>query len=159
MSSERSTWCMLFILVTERQAPAPNRVLSATKQYAAPCPVSTNKPCSMYNFLRMPWKQRRRAHPAHRFDPIAVSNGLGSRLRLARERKDISVRGLARRVGVSPSLVSQIERGHVMPSVGTLYSIANELQLLLDDLFKDAESGRSPGDRAKSRGAAPSPVQ
>lgn len=113
----------------------------------------------MYNFLRMPSKQRRGAHPAHRFDPIAVSNGLGSRLRLARERKDISVRGLARRVGVSPSLVSQIERGHVMPSVGTLYSIANELQLLLDDLFKDAESGRSPGDRAKSRGAAPSPVQ
>ena len=41
----------------------------------------------------------------------------------------MTVRGLARYIGVSPSLVSQIERGRVMPSVGTLYTIANELGL------------------------------
>jgi len=66
-----------------------------------------------------------------------VSN-IGPKLRQAREHKNMSVRGLARYVGVSPSLVSQIERGRVMPSVGTLYSIANELGLVVDDLFTGA---------------------
>ena len=28
-----------------------------------------------------------------------------------------------------------------MPSVGTLYSIANQLELVVDDLFRDAGSG------------------
>src|ERR671936_2464908 len=77
-----------------------------------------------------------------------VSSGLGERLRLARERKGMTVRGLARYVGVSPSLVSQIERGRVMPSVGTLYSISNELGLVVDDLFRGGES------RAKGRHVA-----
>jgi transcriptional regulator with XRE-family HTH domain len=73
-----------------------------------------------------------------------VSSGIGPKLRQARERKNMSVRGLARYVGVSPSLVSQIERGRVMPSVGTLYSIANELGLVVDDLFGGTHS-RSKG--------------
>src|SRR5436853_6777464 len=73
-----------------------------------------------------------------------VSN-IGPKLRQARERKNMSVRGLARYVGVSPSLVSQIERGRVMPSVGTLYTIANELGLVVDDLFS--------GTPAKTRGS------
>ena len=47
---------------------------------------------------------------------------------------------IARYVGVSPSLVSQIERGRVMPSVGTLYSLANELGLVVDDLFDGTQS-------------------
>ena len=70
-----------------------------------------------------------------------ASAGLGSRLRVAREKKGMTVRGLARYVGVSPSLVSQIERSRVMPSVGTLYAIANELGLVVDDLFKGSASG------------------
>jgi DNA-binding XRE family transcriptional regulator len=53
-----------------------------------------------------------------------TSNGLGARLRLSRERTGMTVRGMARAIGVSPSLVSQIERGRVMPSVGTLYAIS-----------------------------------
>jgi transcriptional regulator with XRE-family HTH domain len=74
-----------------------------------------------------------------------ASAGLGSRLRLAREKKGMTVRGLARYVGVSPSLVSQIERSRVMPSVGTLYAIANELGLVVDDLFKGATPGATKG--------------
>ena len=49
------------------------------------------------------------------------------------------MRELARRVGVSPSLVSQIERGLVAPSVGTLWSMTTELGLVMDELFSDAE--------------------
>jgi transcriptional regulator with XRE-family HTH domain len=66
-----------------------------------------------------------------------ASNGLGEALRTARERTGATVRGLARTVGVSPSLVSQIERGRVMPSVGTLYAMTTELGLLVDDVFRD----------------------
>jgi transcriptional regulator with XRE-family HTH domain len=62
--------------------------------------------------------------------------GLGAKLKSARERRGISVRGLARSVSVSPSLVSQIEHGTVMPSVGTLYAMVNALDLGLDDLFR-----------------------
>src|SRR5262249_11556070 len=76
-----------------------------------------------------------------------VSSGIGPRLRQARERKNMSVRGLARYVGVSPSLVSQIERGRVMPSVGTLYSIANELGLVVDDLFTGTQSRSKARER------------
>src|SRR5881227_3002717 len=85
-----------------------------------------------------------------------VSN-IGPKLRQARERKNMSVRGLARYVGVSPSLVSQIERGRVMPSVGTLYNIANQLELVVDDLFRDADAPRD--DRVKKSGDARDPVQ
>jgi transcriptional regulator with XRE-family HTH domain len=70
-----------------------------------------------------------------------MSIGIGPKLRQARERKNLSLRGLARYVGVSPSLVSQIERGRVMPSVGTLYSITNELGLVVDDLFAGVKNG------------------
>src|SRR5258707_3924077 len=78
-------------------------------------------------------------------------SNLGSGLRKARERKGMTVRGLARYVGVSPSLVSQIERGRVMPSVGTLYAITNQLELVVDDLFRDAGAPRA---RAREIGRA-----
>jgi transcriptional regulator with XRE-family HTH domain len=72
---------------------------------------------------------------------------------MAREQKGMTVRGLARYVGVSPSLVSQIERSRVMPSVGTLYAIANELGLVVDDLFKGSTSRTT--SRTKGREHAP----
>lgn len=65
----------------------------------------------------------------------------------------MSVRGLARYVGVSPSLVSQIERGRVMPSVGTLYSIANELGLVVDDLFTGGQLRSKRSDRSEMAAA------
>jgi len=77
-----------------------------------------------------------------------ASSSIGPRLRQARERKNMSVRGLARYVGVSPSLVSQIERGRVMPSVGTLYSIANELGLVVDDLFGGIQTKSKARERS-----------
>lgn len=104
----------------------------------------------------MPASPRRR--PSARItSPKAAPRGLGARLRSAREQTEISLRELARRVGVSPSLVSQIERGSVRPSVGTLYSMANELGLLLDDLFKDDSA--APQSRAQPNARPPGPVQ
>src|SRR5215470_17960133 len=87
-----------------------------------------------------------------------VSSGIGQKLRQARERKNMSVRGLARYVGVSPSLVSQIERGRVMPSVGTLYSIANELGLVVDDLFTGTPSRSRTRERSEAVADITNPV-
>ena len=61
---------------------------------------------------------------------------LGSRLREERERARISQRELARRLGVSASLISQIESGQSKPSVSTLYAIVSELGVSLDDVFR-----------------------
>jgi transcriptional regulator with XRE-family HTH domain len=89
-----------------------------------------------------------------------ASAGLGSRLRVAREKKGMTVRGLARYVGVSPSLVSQIERSRVMPSVGTLYAIANELGLVVDDLFKGSAPGSTKGrERAPEKESSFADIQ
>jgi len=90
-------------------------------------------------------KPRKNDHDAPHRPAVSaqkVSSGLGERLRIAREKKGMTVRGLARYVGVSPSLVSQIERGRVMPSVGTLYNIANQLGLVVDDLFRSGTAGK-----------------
>lgn len=66
---------------------------------------------------------------------------VGSRLRAERERLGISLRELARRVGVSPSLVSQIELDRVNPSVGTLYALVTELGMTMSDVFGDSRPG------------------
>lgn len=89
----------------------------------------------------------------------SVSDGLGGRLRAARERTGQTVRGLARTIGVSASLVSQIENGRVMPSVGTLYAIANELGLLVDDLFRAIDGGEAASGSQGTIPAAGGPVQ
>jgi transcriptional regulator with XRE-family HTH domain len=76
------------------------------------------------------------------FDP---ETGLGPRLRVARELRELSVRELARRIGCSASLISQIERGVSVPSVGVLYSLATELDTSLDHLLFGAEPRRPTG--------------
>jgi len=63
---------------------------------------------------------------------------VGNRLRAERERLGISLRELARRVGVSPSLVSQIELDRVNPSVSTLYGLVTELGMTMSDVFGDS---------------------
>jgi transcriptional regulator with XRE-family HTH domain len=98
-----------------------------------------------------PRKGERDAAPIDDGRREQMSAGLGSRLRIAREQKGMTVRGLARYVGVSPSLVSQIERSRVMPSVGTLYAIANELGLVVDDLFKGSVSRTKGKERAPEK--------
>ena len=68
------------------------------------------------------------------FEPTKI----GGRLREERERRGISLRELARRVGVSPSLVSQIELDRVNPSVSTLWAIVTELGMTMSDVFGEA---------------------
>ncbi len=68
---------------------------------------------------------------------------MGERLRAARTARGLGLRELAGRLAVSPSLISQIETGRSNPSVSTLYAIADELDVSLDELlFND----RRPAD-------------
>ena len=53
----------------------------------------------------------------------AVVPPVGARIRQARLERGTSLRALAREIGVSASLVSQIETGKSQPSVSTLYAI------------------------------------
>jgi transcriptional regulator with XRE-family HTH domain len=60
---------------------------------------------------------------------------IGEQLRARRHERGLSLRALADRLGVSPSLISQIERGRANPSVSTLYQIVAELDVSLDELL------------------------
>lgn len=72
------------------------------------------------------------------------------RLREARLAAGLSLRDLGRRVGVSASLLSQIENGKSDPSVSSLYALVSELGLSLDALL-GTEQGR--GDQAPGPGS------
>ena len=74
-------------------------------------------------------------------DASLDASKVGSRLRAERERRGISLRELARRVGVSPSLVSQIELDRVNPSVSTLYALVTELGMTMSEVFGDSRPG------------------
>jgi transcriptional regulator with XRE-family HTH domain len=78
---------------------------------------------------------------------------IGTRLRGERDRVGISQRELARRVGLSPSMISQIESGQSKPSVSTLYGIVTELGVSLDDLFgaNGSAAGGEDGSGATSQ--------
>lgn len=71
---------------------------------------------------------------------------VGERLREHRQRKGISVRSLARELGVSASLISQIETGKSQPSVSTLYAMTTALGISVEDVFAAAPPGAAAGD-------------
>ena len=68
-------------------------------------------------------------------------SALGQRIRDERVRRGISVRGLAREVGVSASMISQIETAKSRPSVSTLYAITSALGMSIEDVFRDGPLG------------------
>jgi transcriptional regulator with XRE-family HTH domain len=67
------------------------------------------------------------------------SSQIGSKLREQRTRRGVSLRELAEKIGVSPSLISQIERDKVNPSVSTLWALVTELGLTMGEVFDDPE--------------------
>jgi len=79
---------------------------------------------------------------------------VGERIREERLRTGRSVRQLARDVGVSASLISQIENGRSRPSVSTLYAITQALGISVEDVF-DTGAGATVETMAD---AVPGPV-
>lgn len=91
----------------------------------------------------MRWTADTATHMTGQAEPIV---SIGQQLRAARLAMGISLRQMARRVDVSASFISQLELGKTMPSVGTLYSIASELGVSLDDLMRTAQPGADTAD-------------
>ncbi len=63
---------------------------------------------------------------------------IGKQLRDLRAARELSLRHLAKLIGASPSLLSQVENGKVMPSVDTLYLLAGALGVPVAAFFGDA---------------------
>ena len=64
-----------------------------------------------------------------------MPESLGDRLRQARTKRGLSLRSVAQALGVSASLISQVEIGKTQPSVSTLYALASHLGVSLDELL------------------------
>ena len=65
----------------------------------------------------------------------AVSVNIGERLRELREARNISMRALATRSGLSANALSMIERSKASPSVSTLYKLADALGVSITSFF------------------------
>ena len=70
------------------------------------------------------------------------SGCIGVRLAAHRAERGIKVSALARQIGVSPSLISQIERGQSRPSVSTLFALAEALGVPVDAFFRDGDQAQ-----------------
>ena len=60
---------------------------------------------------------------------------IGERIRGARKEQDLTLKQVARRTGLSVSLLSQIERAESSASIGSLYRIAVALDVKVGELF------------------------
>jgi transcriptional regulator with XRE-family HTH domain len=81
----------------------------------------------------------------------AVSVNIGERLRELREARNISMRALAARSGLSANALSMIERGRASPSVSTLYKLADALGISITSFF-GSESQRKQVVYLKANG-------
>jgi transcriptional regulator with XRE-family HTH domain len=91
---------------------------------------------------------------AHREDDDPA-DGIGRRLGVYRAARGMRVAELARAVGVTPSLISQIEHGQSRPSVSTLFALAQALDVAVDAFFREApDVPAEPPPAAAGRGAA-----
>ena len=78
---------------------------------------------------------------------------VGPELRRVRESRKLSLRAVATAVGVSASLLSQVETGKTQPSVSTLYALVNYLGISLDGLMGHNRVDSSPLGLDTSAGA------
>jgi transcriptional regulator with XRE-family HTH domain len=78
-----------------------------------------------------------------------ATDRVGGQVAAYRKERHLKVSELARAVGVSPSLISQIERGQSQPSVSTLFALAEALDVPVDAFFaKGADENGATADPA-----------
>ncbi len=70
-------------------------------------------------------------------DPVEfITREVGRRIRHERKELNLTLRQLSKRIGLSTSLISQIERGESSPSIPTLYKVSVALAKPLHQLFE-----------------------
>lgn len=84
---------------------------------------------------------------------------IGARLREARLQRGLSLRSVAQSLGVSASLISQVETGKTQPSVSTLYALVSHLGVSMDELLGVVPiAATTVEDFPASPGGVPHPV-
>ncbi len=83
-------------------------------------------------------------------------NALGAEIRTLRRDQGLSAVELARQCGVSPSLISQVERGLTSPSLDVLWAIARTLDVPMGTFFQSVAPDNAESTDAQSiEGARP----
>jgi transcriptional regulator with XRE-family HTH domain len=102
------------------------------------------------------------SEPSSTTSSADLAGGIGRRLAAHRTRLGVRVADLARGVGVTPSLISQIERGQSRPSVSTLFALAQALDVPVDAFFRESAqplaAARQGQERVTVRAAADHPA-
>jgi transcriptional regulator with XRE-family HTH domain len=76
-------------------------------------------------------------------DDPALGTAIGATLAAARQAAGLSMRELARRADISQPFLSQVENGHSMPSLATLYRLAGALGVSPSTLMPPVGGDRS----------------
>lgn len=83
--------------------------------------------------------------------PLGQLEGIGSKLRHARLTKRLRLVDIAEQVGCSESMLSKIECGKAIPSLGMLHRVVAALETSIAELFNSADASdfviHRPGDR------------
>ena len=91
-------------------------------------------------------------------EPEKINPRLGVHLRASREASGLTLKALADSMGVTPSLLSQIETGKVQPSLNTLYQLVGRLNLSVDSLLDGRDGQSENSDARDASGAAARPT-
>lgn len=75
---------------------------------------------------------------------LSIDNEIGNRIRLKRLESRLSLRALAERAGLTASFLSQLERGRVNVSLGSLRRIAEGLGVPLLHFLEDSQVPAPP---------------
>jgi transcriptional regulator with XRE-family HTH domain len=85
---------------------------------------------------------------------VKMKLNMGTKIKKLRKAKELSLKAVSEKVGLSPSLLSQIENDKVTPSIATLFKIANFLgkktSFFLDD-YTEERQVESPVVKKKER--------
>lgn len=92
-----------------------------------------------------------RRTPRERDRSLGDETSIGARVGELRKQHHYSIRSLAARAGVSASLISDVERGKVEPSISTLKRVASALGTTLTYFFSDPSESNSRVVRASER--------
>jgi transcriptional regulator with XRE-family HTH domain len=82
---------------------------------------------------------------------VDPSTAVGQRVKALREAMGLSLRDLSERSGVSPPMLSQVERGETSPTLASAAKIAAGLELTLSQLLRLDEGQNVVVSRAGSR--------
>jgi transcriptional regulator with XRE-family HTH domain len=83
--------------------------------------------------------------------PPDLNRRIAGRIRDLRAARRLSLESLAKRSGVSRSMISLVERGESSPTAVVLEKLATGLGVMLADLFDAPATARSPSDRIARR--------